>query len=193
MRRQASTSFPSQGALEALYAGLNSLVGVAQAIVYENTTNAVDADGIPAHGIWVVTDGGTDQQIGETIYAYRNLGVPMKGAKTYTITQVDGSTIDMKFDSAVDQNLYLEATLVSITGSAIDRTAIKAALVANYLFGINEPADVSTLNQQIRAINPDVVCSGLGVSDDGIAWVNLLSPSSKKNKFVLATGRITLS
>lgn len=193
LRRQASTAFPAQGPLKALYAGLNSLTGVAQAVVYENTTNAVDADGIPAHGIWVVTDGGTAAQIGNTIYVYRNLGVPMKGSQTYVVTQIDGPTITMKYDNVVDENLYLEATLVSLTGSAIDRTAIKAALVANYLFGINQPADVSTLNQQIRAINPDVVCSGLGVSNDGASWVNLLSPISKQNKFVLAVGRITLS
>ncbi len=83
--------------------------------------------------------------------------------------------------------------LMNLRGAAVDRTAIKNGLVANYLFGINQPADVSTLNQQIRAINPDVVCSGLGVSDDGITWVNLLSPSSKQNKFVLAFARITLS
>lgn len=192
LRRQASTAFPAQGPLKSLYAGLNSLTGVVQGVVYENITNAVDGDGIPAHGIWVVMDGGTAEDIGETIYAYRNLGVPMAGAETYTITQVDGSTIDMKYDEVVEQDLYLEATLVSITGSAIDRDAIKAALVTNYVLGIYEPADVSTLNQQIRAINPDVVCSLLGVSDDDITYVNLLSPASKQNKFVLATSRITL-
>lgn len=193
LRRQASTAFPSQGPLNALYAGLNSLSGVAQAVVYENTTNAVDSDGIPAHGIWVVTDGGTAEQIGETIYAYRNLGVPMKGSETYVVTQVDGSTITMSYDTVVDQDLWLQATLVSISGASIDTDAIKEGLVANYLFGINEPADISTLTQQIRAINPDVVCSGLGVSDDDITYVDLLSPTTKQNKFVLDTARITLS
>jgi len=193
LRRQASTAFPAQSSLKALFSGLNSLVGVTEAVVYENTTNAVDADGIPAHGIWVVMDGGTNAEIGETIYTYRNLGIPMKGAETYVVTQIDSSTITMQYDNVVNEDLYLEATLVSLTGSAIDRTAIKAALVTNYVLGIYDTADVSTLNQQIRAINPDVVCSGLGVSDDGIAWVNLLSPSSKQNKFVLSTARITLS
>lgn len=193
LRRQASTAFPAQSSLKALYSGLNSLVNVTQAAVYENTTNAVDADGIPAHGIWVVMNGGVNADIGNAIYTYRNLGIPMKGTQTYVVTQVDGSTITMKYDNVVDENLYLEATLVSITGTAIDRTAIKAALVTNYILGIYEPANVSTLNEQIRAINPDVVCSALGVSNDGVTWVNLLSPASKQNKFVLATARITLS
>lgn len=193
LRRQASTAFPAQSSLKALFSGLNSLVGVTEAAVYENTTNAVDADGLPAHGIWVVMDGGTNSEIGETIYTYRNLGIPMKGTQTYVVTQIDGSSITMKYDNVVTEDLYLQATLVSLSGSAIDRPAIKAALVANYILGIYETADVSTLNQQIRAINPDVVCSGLGVSDDGISWVNLLSPSSKQNKFVLSTARITLS
>lgn len=193
LRRQAATSFPAQGPLKSLFAGLNSLTGVAQAVVYENTTNSTDGDGIPAHGIWVVTDGGTAAQIGNTIYAYRNLGVPMKGSQTYDVTQIDGSTITMKYDNVVTENLYLKATLVSLTGMAIDRTAIKAALVENYLFQINQKADVSTLNQKIRAINPDIVCSDLGVSKNGSSWFDLIAPSSKQNKFVLSTARITLS
>lgn len=193
IRRQASTSFPANGALEALYAGLNSLTGMTEAKVYENTTNAVDADGIPAHGIWAVVDGGEDEDIANAIYTYRCLGVPMKGAVTYDVTQVDSTLFTVQWDVVVEQNLYLKATLTSISGASIDTTAIKEALVTNYVLGINDSADISTLDAQIRAIDPNVVCSVLGVSDDGIAWVNLLSPSAKKNKFVLSTARITLS
>ena len=193
IRRQYSTANPAQGELQALLAGLNAINGITQAVVYENTTNSTNADSVPAHNIWVIADGGSAEDIGAAIYNYRPLGIGMYGASSYVITQVDGSTITISYDTVVTQNLYLEATLVSINGSAIDRTAIKAALVQNYIFTIYQSADISTLDAQIRAINPNVVCSSLGVSADGSTWVNLLSPTAKKNKFVLSTARITLS
>lgn len=193
LRRQASTSFPAQGPLQALYAGLNAIPNINQAVIYENITNSTDGDGIPAHSIWVICDGGDADDIGEAIYRYRSLGIGMKGAVSVNITQIDGSIFVVKYDVAVNQNLYLRATLTSINGGSIDNTAIKDGLVQNYLFTINQEADITTLDGQIRAINPNVVCSVLGVSADGSSWVNLLSPTVKKNKFVLDQSRITLS
>ncbi len=192
LRRQASTAFPAEGALQALYGGLNSLTGVVQAVVYENTTNIVDADGIPAHGIWVVTNGGAAADIGNTIYTYRNLGCPMKGSQSVVITQVDGSTITMKYDLAVSQNLYMQFHLASIDGSAIDNTAIKAGLVANWILGIYEPADISTLDAQIRAIDPNVVVSSIGVSNVAAYYTTIIYPSSKQNRWVLDVSRINI-
>lgn len=192
IRRQASTAFPAQGSLQSLYGGLASIEGIGDVAVYENTTNAVDADAIPAHGIWVVCEGGTAAEIGDAIYTYRNLGCPMAGAVSVVITQVDGSFITMKYDIAVDQNLYVQFHLASIDGSAIDNAAIKAGLVANYLLGIYEPADISTLDAQIRAIDPNVVVSSLGVSNMAAYYTTIKYPASKKNKFVLATARIDI-
>lgn len=191
LRRQASTSFPALGALNGMYAGLNNLSGVAGAEVYENMTNAT-VNGIPAHGIWVVINGGTAAQIADVIYNRRTLGCPMKGSQSYVITQADGSTVTMYWDNVVFQNLYVTAFLQSISGSSINLTAIKNALAVNWLFSINEPADISSLNLQIRAINPDVVCSGLGVSTDGINYYNIVNPTSQQNQFVLTTAHINL-
>ncbi len=192
LRRQASTAFPAEGALQGLYGGLSSISGIGNVAIYENTTNITDSDGIPAHGIWVVCESGLAADIGEAIYRYRNLGCPMAGAQTVAITQVDGSTINMYYDIAVDQNLYMQFHLASIDGSAIDNAAIKAGLVANYLLGIYEPADISTLDAQIRAIDPNVVVSSLGVSNVAAYYTTIKYPSSKKNKWVLDTSRISI-
>ncbi len=192
LRRQASTAFPAEGALQALYGGLASIPGIGDVAVYENITNVADGDGIPAHGIWVVVEGGTPEEIGEAIYTYRNLGCPMKGAETVTITQVTGPTIDMQYDIAVDQDLYVRFHLASIDGSAIDEDAIKAGLVANYLFGIYDPADISTLDAQITAIDPNVVVSQLGVSTLAGYYATIVYPTLKKNKFVLTTAHISI-
>lgn len=192
LRRQASTAFPAQGPLQALFAGLNATSGVNQAVVYENTSSITDLNGIPGHGIWVITDGGLSTLIGNTIYIYRSLGVPMLGSITVMVPQIDGSNFAVSYDSAVNQNLWVKATLSSLNGTAIDRTAIAAQLVQNYLFKIYQVADISTLDQQIRNINPNVVCSNLGVSAEGTNYFALLYPTLKKNKWFLTTGNITL-
>ena len=192
LRRQASTAFPAQGPLQAMYAGLNQVSGIAGCAVYENSTGST-VNGIPAHGIWVVVNGGTAAQVALAIYNYRNLGCPMKGSQSSVVTQIDGSTVTMYWDNVVLQPLYIKAQVDSINSSSVSLTAIQEALVTNWQFNIYQAADISTLNQQIRAINPNALCSNLGVSADGTTWVNLLSPSSQQNQFYLVAANITLT
>ena len=192
LRRQASTSFPSQGALNGLYAGLLQSPGMVGAAVYENATAGV-VNGIPANGIWVVVNGGTAAAIAQIIYNRRNLGVPMKGSQTLVITQANGSTVTMKWDNVAFQTLYVKASLHSLTGAAVNTAAIQAYLAANWLFTINQSADITTLDTLIRVNNPNVVCSSLGVSADNSTWVNQLAPSSQQNQFTLIVANIALT
>jgi len=192
IRRQASTAFPAQGPLQALYAGLNSLQGVNQAVVYENTTSSTNSDGVPAHGIWVIVDGLTTL-VGSTIYLYRSLGVPMKGVLTTLVPQIDGSTFQVNFDTVSAMNIYFKATLTALNGSSIDKNAIKNYLQSNYTFMINEIADISTLDGFIRAANPNVVASALGVSTDNVNFLSFVSPTTKQYKFQVLTSNITLT
>lgn len=192
LRQQASTSFPSLGALNGLYAGLNQVASIVAAEVYENNTNA-SVNGIPAHGIWVVVNGGSPAAIAQVIYNRRNLGVPMKGSQSYAITQADGSIATMQWDNVVLQNLYLEADVHSLNGQAINIPVIQAYIAANWTFGINQPADVTTLNNFIRAANPNVYAINLGVSVDGINFFAFDNPSSQQNQFVLLAANINLT
>lgn len=192
LRRQASTAFPAEGALQALYGGLASLTGIGDVAVYENITNVVDADSIPAHGIWVVVEAGSSTDIANAIYTYRNLGCPMKGAQSVVITQVDGSFFTVLYDLSVDQSLYIQLHAATINGSSVDNTALKAAIVANYILGIYEPADISSLAALIKAYDPNLVISSLGVSDTAGSYLTIKYPSVKKNKWVLSTTRIDI-
>ena len=44
-----------------------------------STTILDESDGQPAHSIWVIVEGGTDADIADIIYLYRNAGCAMKG------------------------------------------------------------------------------------------------------------------
>ena len=192
LRRQASTSFPSQGSVDGLYAGLNQLAGMSSANVYENATSST-VNGIPANGIWCVVNGSTPSAISQVIYNRRNIGVPMKGSQSYVITQANGVNVTMYWDNVVFQTLYVKASVHSLTGVAINTSAIQNYLVANWTFGINSIADITTLDTLIRQSNSNIVCSSLGVSADGSTWVNQLSPTSMQNQFTLIVANITIT
>ena len=193
IRRQKSTSMPSQGYLQALIGGLYTVEGLAQAVIYENTTNTVDANGVPGHSIWAIVDGGSDDDVANMIYTYRNAGCGMVGGESVNITQVDGSTFTVYFDRAIYQDLYVEFNLVSISATPIDPTSVINGLINNWIFGIYEPADTTTLSAQVKAINPDYLITNEYVSGNGISYSDLVYPSLKKSKFVLRKGTIKIN
>ncbi|CAM5998848.1 unnamed protein product [Sphagnum balticum] len=192
MRRQASTSFPAQGELDGLYAGLNDSPNIIGANVYENNTGS-PVNGIPANGIWAVVNGGTAAAIAQILYNRRSAGTPMKGSQTYNITQANGVIVTMKWDNVVLQTLYVTAFLQSIPGQSINTTAIAAYLVANWNFLINQPADIATMIGLIAQAQEGVVASAAGVSSDNVNFYNVLAPSSQQNQWQLLAANITLN
>lgn len=78
IRRLQSVSINSQGYLQGLLATLENIDGVTSAFVYENVTNATDADNVPAHSIWVIVSGTpvltpTSQYSSVTSYSYGDI------------------------------------------------------------------------------------------------------------------------
>lgn len=193
LRRQAAVALPAGSALDGLIGGLQTVTGLTQAVVRENTGASTDGDGIPGHGIWVITDGGATLDIANMIYKYRPLGVPMAGAVTQAITQADGTTITMSFDTAVTQNLYIAFTATSKSGGSLDTAAIKAYLAANLSYGIYEIADVSTIIKAVYDFNPDAVVSLAGVSNTAGSYATTKLPAAKKNKWVVLAANIAIS
>jgi uncharacterized phage protein gp47/JayE len=192
LRRQNSTALPAQGFLQSLEAGLSSIVGVAEAIVYENNESTVDTDGVPGHSIWVVVDGGTDENVAEMIYRYRNAGCGMKGNETVNVTQVDGSTFPIYFDRAVDEYLYIVLYIDSLSSTTIDEDALRTALAAAYTLGIYDEADITSITALVHEINPDLLVTDAGVKIAGGVYADSLFPSYKKNKFVLLAENISI-
>lgn len=66
-RQTASVGLPSKTNLASVLAQVAALPGVTRVAVYENTTGAADANGAPAHSIYVVVEGGNLAAIASTI------------------------------------------------------------------------------------------------------------------------------
>ncbi len=190
IRRQASVAAPSQGYLQGLYAALNDISGLTSAAVYENFTNNTNPDGIPPHSIWVVVNGGSDIDVATAIYNERTAGAGMFGAESYTITQVDGTPFEVLFDRADTEDLYVELHIDAVNSTVINQAGIAAYLAANYVLGLNQPADVTTVAELVRAYDGNLVVSQAGVSNDGSNFESIVDPSSKENYFILTAGNV---
>lgn len=192
-RQQVSTAGISTHKAMSLYAALSQLVGVEQAVVYENCTSVTNSLGIPPYTIWVIVEGGTVPTIAQTIYNYLSDGTPMKGSTSYDITQIDGSTFVIYFDIAAQVNLYIHLNIESLDNQAIDNTAIANFLAANYILGINEVADITSITALIKQYNPTLLVTSASVSKDGSTFLNSVFPPAVNDYFVLQASNVTIT
>ena len=191
-RRRKSNAISSEGYFDALTALLENTSGVTYAKVYENNTpNIVDT--IPPNGIWCIVEGGSDADIALAIYKKRNMGVTMKGDEQSTIVRADGSTFVVRYDRTDLTPLYIEFSATSISGVDVDEATLKASLVTNLVFDVYGSINVNYLAEEIRAINPDVLATGIGVSTDGITFGNIVYPTAKNYRFSLQASDIDIT
>ena len=193
IRRAASTAMPSLGFNQSLYAGLISIPGVTQATIYENTTTVSALTVVPAHSIWVIVEGGTTTEIANIIYAYRNAGCGMYGSTTVAVTQADGSTFNISFSPAIDQNLYISLTVSSLSGGSVDSAALVNYLVQNYILGIYQVADITSITSLIHQYTTDILVQGIGVSLSNSGYVDSVLPSNRYNILTATVGTTTVS
>lgn len=131
-RRQAqSTMIPSLSVMEGIVGAVASLAGVSRYRGYENDTNTTNADGVPAHAISLVVEGGTTQAIAEAIAAKKTPGTATYGTTSYTTYDQYGVPNVINFFRPTTATISIEVSLTARTGYlSTTADAIKAALVA---------------------------------------------------------------
>jgi uncharacterized phage protein gp47/JayE len=78
-RQAKSTALPSISLWEGIIASLLNLDGVDRVAGINNDTDQTDENGVPAHSIAMIVDGGEVQDIGETIFKKKGEGVGTYG------------------------------------------------------------------------------------------------------------------
>lgn len=193
IRRASSTAIPAQGFNQSLYGGLLQIDGLVQAVVYENDSAITDMNGVPSHSIWVIVEGGSNADVANTIYTYRNAGCGMYGSTTVAVLQADGTNFNVSFSPAVGQNLYVSLTVSSLTGGSVDTSALAAALAAQYILGIYQVADITSITSLIHTINPNVLVVFAGVNITNSGYLNSVLPTNRYNFFVLTSANISIA
>lgn len=198
VRRQQSVAIASTGYLNGLLAAVLNLTGVTDASLYENVTDAVDGDGIPAHGIWLIAEGGANTDIGNAIYTKKSYGANMKGAVEVDITTASGDIFVAKFDRPTPADLYIRFDIQPTAAGAIfDQAAIKQYLVDNLSYKIGQFAETSNITLTallaITANGGQGVPLNVEISDDGLAWDDYLPTATKDAQWTVDTTRITIT
>lgn len=198
IRRQASTANASSGYINSLQGNVLALDGVLFCKLYENFTNATDANGIPAHCIWLIVDGGTDSDIGNMIYAKKDPGCNMKGTETFAITTPSGGTFTAAFDRPSPENLYIKFNMQgTVLVPSIEVTGIKNYIAENLIFDIGAFADTSRVTAVAlaaqNATGSGAVPVDVMISLDGATYVDYLAVSALNKQWAVSTARIAVT
>lgn len=198
LRRQQSVAIAASGYLNGLLGTVLGLTGVTQAVLYENVTNSTDANGIPAHGIWLIVEGGSSADIANAIYDKKSFGANMKGSVTYNITTASGAIFQASWDTPVAQTLYVKFNLKKIVSTTVfNTTAIAQNIAANAAFTIGQAADTGTITK--LALNAVAANGGGGlvldvfISLDNITWTDFLATSTLSGQWTLASTNIAIT
>lgn len=192
IRRRGSVALPASGYLDSIEAAILNVDDVTDAVVHENDTDSVDGDGIPAHGIWCIIEGGDDDEVALAIYKKKSSGSAMKGDEEVYVPRTRNRTFLIRFDRVVNQDLYIRFS-ITYTGGVYDATYIKQQIVQYVLWEMGKDASTDAIISFVKSINEDYIITGCQISDDGISWAETYSPTSKKHKFINDTANITIT
>ena len=129
-RQTRSAALFAKTPLAALQASIANLLGVKRVMVYENDTGGADANGLPAHSISAVVEGGDAQSIGNVIGARKTPGAATYGSTSETYTDPDtGINYTIDFYVLATDTIGVALTIKALDGySTAVLPQIKAAI-----------------------------------------------------------------
>lgn len=194
IRRVHSYFLQAVAPADAIRAALLQVTGCADAYVAENDTSSGPTLGVPAHGIWVIVNGGASSDIATAIYRKKNAGCAVTGAQSYAVVRPQGNTATMRWDNALTETLYVRAILVArVPGQTFDTTADGIALSSALIYKLGEKPNVGDIAIAMAVIEPLAIVTSAEVSIDGSSWAQIVTPSDFQHYFVAAASRVFLT
>lgn len=146
-RQAISTAQPSRTVLEGIKGAIAAVSGVSRFQVYENDTGTEDANGLPAHSITAVVEGGDDSDIAQAIFNKKTPGSPTNGTTSVSITDQYGVPNTIKFYRVSYVDIDVVVNVKKLTGYTSQTTDdIKAAIAEfNNSLAIGDDLPISSL------------------------------------------------
>lgn len=191
IRAIRSRALGAAGSIDSLVTALLAIDGVTDAKVFENYSTITDQYDIPAHSIWVIVDGGSNEKIAYAIYNKKSYGAGMKGNTIYTIVTKSGQLFVARFDRVTAKPLYILFALKPLNpGASVNQDALKKYIIDNLPFGIGQLADSGTLTCLIIAGLAEQGAAyavlDVQVSKDGLTYHDYLKVDSLEEKWSVA-------
>lgn len=133
--RRTTSIYKGTSLLKSIESAVLQVDGVLSVFAAENETNGtktIDGKNLVAHSLWVVVDGGTNQDVATAIWEHKSLGCAYNGAQEVTVYGPYHVPYTVKFDRPTYQPFTIDVTVTSpLTIDATEVEAeVKAALAA---------------------------------------------------------------
>ncbi|WP_286870898.1 baseplate J/gp47 family protein [Pantoea sp. UBA5035] len=159
VRQNQSVAIPALTPFDAVDGAIANVTGVTRHKLYENDTGAVNGDGIPAHSIAAIVDGGDVTDIAQTIRGKKGQGVATFGSTTVTVPDKYDNPHAISFSRSTDVPIYVAITLKVFTGYTTQIGEQIKQAIADYINSLTIGDDV-LLSRIYSPANLGVVSGG---------------------------------
>ncbi len=132
-RQTISVALPARTVFESTVGAVASVEGVSRYRGYENYTDSTDSNGIPAHSISIVAEGGDDEAIATAIADKKTPGTGTYGTTSVTVYDEFGTPNDIDFYHPTESVIGVNITIQPLAGFVSTTEDLIKASVADYL------------------------------------------------------------
>ena len=143
LRQSNSVALPSQTVFDGIVAQLAAVSGVTRVQGYENDTNAADANGVPAHNLAFVVEGGAQADIVNALGLKVPPGIPTFGATSAQYTSANGTIKTVNYAVPTETAITVALTLKSSTGWSTAIESVIAQAIVDYILALPIGKNVS--------------------------------------------------
>lgn len=144
-RQALSTMQPNTGLWDGIIGSVRQIDGVTSVSGRHNDTGTTSDDGIPAHTIALVVDGGDATEIAEVIYAKKSQGVSTYGSTKTQYIDTLGNVAEVDFSRPTPVSIAVVITLrATETWLSTNEDDVKAR-VSEYINGLEIGAKVDIM------------------------------------------------
>lgn len=181
VRQRKSVALPSRTVLDGIQGAVSLIPGVVRLRGFENDTGETDKNGLPAHAIAVIVDGGDINAIAQTIALKKTPGAGTYGDTVVKVNDSYGLPKNIHFFRPQAVNVTVEITLTAFTGyTTLTGDKIRSAVAAYinqqligdnlYLARLYLPANLSGDEE---GLTYDIVAIKIGRSVQAVKEENL--------------------
>ncbi len=184
VRRQRSLSLSGQSSLGSIFTAVGALGGVLYVSITENVTDTIaPITNLPPHSFSVVVRGGSDQDIGESIWNKKPVGILSYGDIDVTVKDIQGDNHIVSFQRPIGVNIWVRANITffsslvpedaeTILGQAII-DYVEGRLVPNAGFEVGNDIIHSRLYTPLNLTFQGHTINSLEISLDSFSWTVL--------------------
>lgn len=142
IRQTESVAQPALTVFESTIGLVAAQTGVLRYRGYENDTNVTDSDGIPAHTISIVVEGGDDTAIAQAIWSKKTPGTGTYGTTSEVIFDQFGTPDTIRFYRPTSVVIGVNIEIEPLAGYVSTTEDLIKAAVADYLNSLRIGDDV---------------------------------------------------